>query len=331
MKRYVTQLFCLIIFLPGLVLAVSAAPKQKDSAQAKEAKKQQAIEKFNKVHKVDQDVVSKFKKVVGGVKPSAPPLKPRRLLVYAVSQGAHRFVIPTGKVILEMLGEETGAFTAVVSDDLANFEPDALKTFDAVCFANTTGDVFYRPIARHLFDELSSQDRQKQIANAERLVGNLTDYVKNGGGFFGIHAATDALKKTPAYGEMIGGYFDGHPWGGNQTVSVRIERPDHPLCKDVFETKGFSITDEIYQMKEPYSRDNLHVLLSLDVEQSEKPRKPIKRADKDFPVSWVKPYGKGRVFYSVLGHNKATFHNPLVLQHWLEGLQYVLGDKEIYD
>ena len=52
---------------------------------------------------------------------------------------------------------------------------------------------------------------------------------------------------------------------------------------------------------------------------------------KNFPVSWVKPYGKGRVFYSVLGHNKATFHNPLVLQHWMEGLQYVLGDKAIDD
>lgn len=331
MKRYVVQLFCLIIFLPGLALSVSAATKQKDSAQAKEAKKQQAIEKFNKVHEVDQDIVSEFKKVVGGIKPSATPTKPRRLLVYAVSHGPHRFVIPTGKVILEMLGEETGAFTAVVSDDLANFEPDALKTFDAVCFANTTGDVFYRPVARHLFDELSAQDQQKQIANADRLVGNLTDYVKNGGGFFGIHAATDTLKKTPAYGEMIGGYFDGHPWGGNQTVSVRIERPNHPLCKDVFERKGFSITDEIYQMKEPYSRDNLHVLLSINIEQSEKPGKPITREDKDFPISWVKPYGKGRVFYCVLGHNKATFHNHLVLQHWLEGIQYVLGDKVIDD
>jgi hypothetical protein len=287
------------------------------------------MEKFNRVYEVDQKVVSEFKKVIGNIKPSVSPAQPRKLLVYAVSHGPHRFGIPTGKIILEMFGKETHAYTALVSDDLAYFEPDALKTFDAVCFANTTGEVFYRPIARYLFDELSKEDQRKQVANAERLVKNLTEYVKNGGGFFGIHGATDTLKKTPAYGEMIGGYFDGHPWSGNQTVSVRIEQPNHPLCKNVFKGKGFSVRDEIYQMKKPYSRDKLHVLLSVDLERSEKPNQPIKRVDKDFPISWVKPYGKGRVFYSVLGHNKSTFHNPLVLRHWLEGLQYVMGDKPI--
>ena len=329
MKVSVTTLFGMLVFLPALAVPASAAPKTPSLNDAKEAKKRQAIEKVNQVYEVDEKVVSEFKKVVGNIKASASPARPRKLLVYAVSHGPHLFGIPTGKAILEMLGKETGAFTAVVSDDLANFEPEALRQFDAVCFCNTTGEVFYRPIDRSLFGELSAEDQRKQVANAERLVKNLTDYVRNGGGFFGIHAATDSLHKTPAYGEMIGGYFDGHPWSGQQTVTVRVEQPEHPLCKGVFKGTEFSITDEIYQMKAPYSREKLSVLLSVDLEKSEEPHNPIKREDRDFPIAWVKQYGKGRVFYSSLGHNKSTFHNPLALQHWLEGLQYVLGDKSI--
>ncbi len=312
---------CLLsLFLSGVVLSAAAAPK------AKKTKRQQAIDKFNQVHEVDANVVVEFREIVGDIKPAAAPAQPRKVLVYGVSHGPHRFVIPTARVIMGLLGEETGAYTAVISDDLANFEPNALKQFDAVCFANTTGEVFYRPIARHLFDELTVAEKKEQVANAGRLVKNLTDYVMDGGGFFGIHAATDTLKKSPAYGEMVGGYFDGHPWSASQTVFIQVEQPEHPLCRGVFRTEGFSIKDEIYQMKAPYSRDKVTVLLSLDLEKCEKPKKPVKRGATDFPISWVKPHGKGRVFYSVLGHGKATFHNRLVVQHWLNGLQYVMGD-----
>ena len=327
MKLSVTALACMMVFLPGLTPPTSAAPKTSNSNDAKETGKQQGIEKADQVHEVDEAIVSEFKKVVGNIKASVSPARPRKLLVYAVSYGPHRFGIPTGKAILEMLGKKTGAFTAVVSDDLANFEPDALRQFDAVCFCNTTGEVFYRPIDRRLFDELSKEDQRQQVANAERFVQNLIDYVRGGGGFFGIHAATDSLHKIPAYGEMIGGYFDGHPWSAKRTVFVRVEQPEHPLCKNVFADKGFSIKDEIYQIGDPYSRDKCHVLLSLDLEKSEKPDKPIKRGQKDIPVCWIKSYGKGRVFYCSLGHSKSTYCNPLVLRHWLEGLQYVLGDK----
>jgi type 1 glutamine amidotransferase len=319
----------MMVFLPGLTVPASAAPKTSNSNDAKETGKQQGIEKVNQVYEVDQNIVSEFKKVVGNIKASASPARPRKLLVYAASHGPHRFGIPTGTVILQMLGKETGAFTAVVSDDLANFEPDALRQFDAVCFCNATGEVFYRPVDRQQFGGLSKEDQRKQVANAERLVKNLTDYVRNGGGFLGIHAATDALHEAPAYGEMIGGYFDGHPWSAKRTVFVRVEKPEHPLCKNVFEGKGFSIKDEIYQIGDPYSRDKCHVLLSLDLEKSEKPDKPIKDGQTDIPVCWTKPYGKGRVFYSSLGHNKSAYCNPLVLKHWLEGLQYVLGDKSL--
>jgi type 1 glutamine amidotransferase len=313
----------------SLAITTSTLTAAESIPQMSDQKTRQAIEKSNQVHEVDQEVITEFNRVKGDIKASVSPARPRKLLIYAISHGPHRFVIPTGKEILKLLGEETGAYTAVVSDDLAHFEADALKRFDAVCFANTTGEVFYRPIARDEFQGLTAAEKQQQVANAERLVENLTDYVRDGGGFFGIHAATDTLKKSPAYGDLIGGYFNGHPWSGGQTVYARIERPEHPLCKDVFQEKGFHIKDEIYQMKDPYARDNVLVLMSVDLEKSEKPLNPMKRKDKDFPLAWVKTYGQGRVFYSALGHNKSTFHHPLVLQHWLEGLQYVLGDKPI--
>ncbi len=308
------------------VVNVLAAPK---NAQLVEIKKQHSIEGTDKSYGVDQNVVSRFKEVAGDIKASVTPKRPRKLLIYGVSHGPHLFVIPTAKVIFDELGRVSAAYTAVVSDDLANFEPDALKQFDAVCFANTTGEVFYRPVARHEFDELRADEKEKQIANADRLVKNLTEYVRAGGGFFGIHAATDTLKKSPAYGEMIGAYFGGHPWNGGQRVTARVELPDHPLCRNVFDKKEFSVTDEIYQMKAPYSREKVTVLTSVIVEKSEKPSKPLTREDKDYPLSWIKSYGKGRVFYSALGHNTGVFSNPLVLKQWLEGLQYAMGDIEV--
>jgi type 1 glutamine amidotransferase len=326
MKTIYTMTMAIVTSLTMLTGALRAA---EPNAEAKGQKERQAVDKVTQVHVVDQGVVAEFNRIKDQIKASVTPAKPRKLLVYAISHGPHRFAIPTGNAILTMLGEETGAYTAVVSTDLAHFEPDALRQFDAVCFANTTGEVFYRPVARQLSQDLSSEDRAIAAAHAERLVKNLTDYVRKGGGFFGIHAATDTLKRSLAYGAMIGGYFDGHPWAGSQTVRVRVEQPEHVLCKGVFPKEGFFIKDEIYQMKDPYTRDQVQVLLSVDIDQSEEPRKPIKRKDKDFPLSWVKPYGKGRVFYSALGHNKAVFSNPMVLQHWLNGLQYVMGDKSL--
>jgi type 1 glutamine amidotransferase len=315
-----SKLFLASALLVGILSSAWAAPV-KDKPRVNETK--------GKTYEVDERVVTQFDRVAGDLKPLAVPKKPRKVLIYAVSHGPHQFVIPTAKVIFARLGQATGAFTAVVSDELANFEPGVLKQYDAVCFVNTTGEVFNRPVDRQSFAELTEDEKKRQIAHADRLVKNLTQYVRDGGGFVGIHAATDTLKQSPAYGEMLGGYFDGHPWSAGQTVRVRIEKPEHPLCRDIFDRDGFSITDEIYQMKAPYARDQVTVLMSVVVEASEQPAKPLTREDKDYPLSWIKAYGKGRVFYSALGHNTATFGNPLVLRHWLAGLQYVMGDFSV--
>jgi len=319
--------------LPGTALLSSAAPKKKKKQRDKKSRQQAAFDKFNKVYTVDQKVIDECAAIAGEIKLQVKPARPRRILVYGISHGPHLFCIPTAKAALQVLGEKTGAFTAVISDDLANFEPEALEAFDAVCFANTTGEVFLRPVSRHLFDELPQAEQKARMENEKRLVKNVVGYVKNGGGFFGIHAATDSLKKVPAYGEMIGGYFDGHPWGGGSTVTVKLEEPNHALCQGVFGgAQSFTIKDEIYQFKEPYDRSRVRVLLSIDLEKSDKPNpNKMKRTDGDYPVAWIKRYGKGQVFYCSLGHNTSTYANPMVLKFWANGFQYAVGDLKVDD
>jgi type 1 glutamine amidotransferase len=234
---------------------------------------------------------------------AAKPAKPRRMLVFNLCKGFRHSSIECGAKALEIMGSKTGAYEAVASDDVAMFKPENLAKFDAICFNNTTGELFDDPALRK----------------------SLMDFVKSGKGIVGIHAATDCFYKWAEFGEMMGGYFHGHPWGANDTVTLKIEEPDHPLCAP-FEDRNFVVTDEIYQFREPYSRERLRVLLSLDISKTNMKKKGIHRRDGDFAVSWVRAYGQGRVFYCSLGHREDIFWNPTVLQHYLAGIQYALGD-----
>ena len=233
----------------------------------------------------------------------AKPAQPRRLLIYTACKGFVHSAIPHGTAALQVLGEKTGAYESVVSADPLVFRPESLRRFDAVCFNNTTGELFDDP----------------------NLKESLLDYVRSGGGVVGIHAATDCFYKWPEFGELMGAYFDGHPWTADCEVAVQVEDPSHPLNAG-FPASHFLITDEIYQFRAPYSRDVLRVLLSLDTSQTDMNRKGIRRGDGDFAVSWVRTYGLGRVFYCSLGHNEAVFANGDVLKHYLAGLQFAMGD-----
>lgn len=235
------------------------------------------------------------------------PKKPRKLLVFTLCRGYVHSSIPYATKALEIMGKKTGAFEVVRSDDISVFKPENLSRFDAVCFNNTS--------------KLKFKDHA--------LRKSLMDFVKSGKGVVGIHAATDNFFNWPEAAEMMGGLFDGHPWSAKETVAVKIDDPTHPLCK-VFAGKTFWINDEIYQFKAPYSRDKLRVLLSLDTTKTDMNKKswlmPIKRTDNDFAVSWVRSWGKGRIFYCSLGHNHHIFWNPAVLRYYLDGIQFALGD-----
>ena len=235
---------------------------------------------------------------------TAKPRKPRRVLVFCRCEGYYHSVIPVANTAFEKMGEKTGAFEAVIGDDMALFEPESLKAFDAVLFNNTTRLKFENPRHREA----------------------LMEFVKGGKGIIGAHAATDNFYNWPEAAEMMGGLFDGHPWGAGGTWAVKIDEPAHPLNK-AFSGKGFLIRDEIYQVKSPYSRDAQRVLLSLDMTN---PRnlevEGRHREDNDYAISWIRPFGQGRVFYCSLGHNDEVFMNEAVLQHYLDGIQFALGD-----
>jgi len=232
------------------------------------------------------------------------PNQPRKLLVFNLCNGFKHKSIPYWDKALEIMGRKTGAFEAVISSDMSMFERKNLNQFDAVCFNNTTKLIF-EPALRK----------------------SLMDFIKGGKGIVGIHAATDNFYDWPEAAEMMGGQFCGHPWRANGTWAIKIDEPEHPLMA-AFKGKGFKINDEIYRTRAPlYSRAKQRVLMSLDMtDEATRNAKGVEPSDTDIGISWVKSYGKGRLFYCSLGHNPHLTWNPAVLQHYLDGIQFALGD-----
>ncbi|HEX8236821.1 MAG TPA: ThuA domain-containing protein [Abditibacteriaceae bacterium] len=249
---------------------------------------------------VPEDAVQRISAAMPATAP-ARPQRARRLLVFTLAKGFVHSSIPYGARALELMGQKTGAFTTTVSNDPAMFDAANLQQFDAVCLVSTTGSIFDTP------------ERRK----------NIIDFVQGGKGLIGIHAATDSNYDWPQYVEMIGGWFDGHPWTAGDTVSVRVEDTKSPVTAG-FTERRFDIKDEIYQFRE-YSRSKQRVLMGLDMTRTPR-RNGMKRADNDYAVSWIKPYGQGRVFYSSLGHREDIYWNPQVLRHYLAGIQFAMGD-----
>jgi len=251
--------------------------------------------------------------------------KPRRILVTTLTmrdgrpwKSSSASAIPVMSYALEQMGKRTGAYETVFSNDVAEFRAGRLKEFDAVCFANTAGVLF---------------------EDAE-LRQSLLNYVAGGRGFIGIHDAIATFvqypryDQWPAFGQMLGGTENGgHPWNG-ELMTLKANDASSPLTA-MFQSKEFKIADQAFQLQEPEFRGRLHVLLSIDVEKTPLPpnRRLLapRREDMDFPVSWVKRHGKGRVFYCGLGHGKEVFWNGIVLEHILAGIQYAVGDLKAPD
>ena len=256
-------------------------------------------DQFKKVSQADRDKIEK----AAPQKAPAEPKKERRVLVFSKTKGFRHSSIEHGVIAFETLGKKSKAFTIEHSEDEAAFTEENLKRFDAVVMMNTTGNLF--------------EDEAKRKA--------FSGFVKGGGGLIGVHSATDTCYNWKEYGEMMGGYFDGHPW--HEDVTLKVEDPAHP-CSKAFAEDTFVIKDEIYQYKEePYSRDKVRVLLSL-TEGTNLKKGGMKRKDGDYAVGWVRKYGEGRVFYCNLGHREETFWNPVVLEHFLSGIQFAMGDLE---
>ncbi len=259
--------------------------------------------------------------------PPAKPAKPRKVLVWG-----HPWTHTPNAVAekaLEILGKKSGAYAAVVSDDPRLLLIDRIGQFDAVVMNNIHEP---EPFLPPDFGKLDDERKAAAKAFDAAVKKSILDYVAGkdpngkdvpGRGIVGIHAATAAFGGWKEYGDMFGGFYSGHI--GPQEVAIKIEDPKHPL-NAAFEGKPFKITDEIYFFQEPYySRTKLHILLTLDLEAM---KDPGKRPDKDYAVSWLREcgQGKGRLFYTTLGHEPAVYWNPLFLKHVLAGIQFATGD-----
>lgn len=154
----------------------------------------------------------------------------------------------------------------------------------------------------------------------------LLDWIRAGHGFVGIHTATAAGYYWPEYGDMIGGYFDNHPWN---VVDARVivERPDFPGMQAFVDAPA--VRDEFYQMTGmPYSREDTDVLMRLDPASVDMTNPNVHRTDADFPQAWIRQYGEGRVFYSALGHPEAAWEDPRVINMYLEAIRWAAGKTD---
>ncbi len=239
----------------------------------------------------------------------AKPAKPRKLLVMdlQIAYGGHRS-IPAQNFALEQMGKITGAYEAVFSNDLDNLKYGRIRQFDAIFLNNTVGMIFVDPEVR----------------------AGLSRFVREGGGLAGNHGTSHASMDWPEFGEMIGAWRGVHREATEQ-ATIRIDDPKSPLTA-AFEGKEFVYQDEFFRFPVgPYSREKLHVLLSMDVAKTDMNQgracaQPCNRADHDYAISWIRSYYKGRVFFCTLGHNTTLFMTPPLAKHFLAGIQFVLGD-----
>jgi len=246
-------------------------------------------------------------------KPFVAPARPRKLLIYG-RKPTHPMSVACCIKAIETMGKKTGAFEAVASGDPLVFLPENLKQFDAVLMNNTHEQHPMLPIN---FNKLSADQKAAVREREPTLQKSLLDFVAGGKGIVGIHGAVATSWKE--YLDMMGGSYGGH---FTTNVWVKRDEPSHPVCAPL-NGQSFQLYDEIYVSKDANLRQGSRVLLSLDMQKTPDPRK---RDDGDYVVSWVRTYGKGRVFYCSLGHEASSYHHPHVLRHYLAGIQFAIGD-----
>jgi uncharacterized protein len=239
-------------------------------------------------------------------KPAENAEKKARILMVTQSAGfkhgsvtrKENDLAPAERAITE-LGIASGLFRVDCTQDVAkDFTKEALQNYDIVFFY-TTGDL---PIP---------EDVREYFFN---------DWLKQKGhGFIGAHSAADTYHNYKPYWDMIGGTFDGHPWGSGETVTVTVHDQDHPLSKPWGEE--FTVQDEIYQFKN-WQPEKVRVLMSLNM------AKTGKKEPRHIPIAWVKNYGDGKVFHMSLGHREEVWANPTYMKSMLGGIKWILNQEE---
>ncbi len=217
--------------------------------------------------------------------------KPKpKLLVFSKTMGFRHDCIPVGKLAMIQLGSENG-FEVDTTEDASVFTPDNLKQYAAVMFLCTTGNVL---------------DDAQQTA--------MEGYIHNGGGFMGIHAATDTEYDWPWYNKLVGAWFLSHPKQQEATLLV-VDRknPSTAHLPEKWVRK-----DEWYNFKN--LNPDVHVLIKIDETSYE----GGKNGD-NHPMAWYHDFDGGRAFYTEMGHTKESYADPLYLKHVLGGIRYAMG------
>jgi type 1 glutamine amidotransferase len=227
-----------------------------------------------------------FITLLGGAAVAARPIaaraeQPEQVLYFTRSAGYRHDVIPLSQAILKQLGKTSSVFEVVATEDTSVFTTENLKRYAAVLFY-TTG-------------ELPMSGAQKEA---------LLDFVRSGGGFLGVHSATDTFYTWPDYLDLVGGYFNDHPW--HQAVTIEVVDPSDPLV--AFLGNSLQIEDEIYQISD-FDYRGSHVLLRLDEGSVDLTRSSVRRRFYGWPLAWTRSYGRGRVFYTALGHEAAVWQD----------------------
>jgi type 1 glutamine amidotransferase len=234
--------------------------------------------------------------------------KPVRILFVTQSKGFEHEAVNRRKAggklapaeeAMTQLGLKSGLFRVDCTQDAErDVTKENLQNYDIVMFY-TTGDKDRFPITQ------------------ENLNYLLDDWLKQKGhGFIGVHSAADTYKDYAPYYEMLGGTFNGHPWGAGEKVTVTVHDTEHPVSKPWGEE--FQIQDEIYRFKN-WKPENVRVLMSLNMAETRR-KEPY-----HVPIAWVKEYGDGKVLHMSLGHNIHVWQNPRYMESLLGGIKWILG------
>jgi len=214
-------------------------------------------------------------------------------LVFSRTAGFRHSSIPAGIAAIQRLGAENG-FTVTATEDASMFNDSDLAEYEVVIWLSTTGDVL---------------DADQQAA-FER-------YIEGGGGYVGVHAASDTEYDWPWYGGLVGAYFNGHP--AQQTATIKVAGGSNASTADV--PKRWTRFDEWYNFRS-YTAGSVRVLARLD--ESTYDAGPTAMGD-DHPIAWCHAYDGGRAWYTALGHTEASYSEPLFLSHLLGGIEQAAG------
>jgi uncharacterized protein len=244
--------------------------------------------------------------VIGSVLAAQGAAPRKKLLFIGEEKGYRHEAVSHAMVTIERLGRETGLWDTVIRTDTEaltkkklEYNAKNLNDFDAVMFY--TGGT------------LEMDDQKK---------ADFISFVHDDGkGFIGVHSAAITFTQWPEYGDMLGGYYDEHPWN---TFDAPIVVEDAAFPGMNLWKPSFTLSDEIYQMK-MFSRANTRVLMHLDAGKLDLKNPRVHRTDNDFAVSWAKMYGKGRVFYSTLGHVEANWDSPEMQAMFTGAITWALG------